>query len=179
MVQHGIAARLRLSSCAPRMVALSEFARSKHAKRIIVAMAVVGVAAVIWSSGLSVPAATLPSQFTRVAIFTAGNPFTGLQPASPAAPVIRITSVIHALRMRAVWQPFRGLLPLHAADLHAHHCVCQCNMFSPWHTCGRMDVRVACYDALTREQLVVAWPPRALDSLLPLLAQALERITST
>ena len=78
-MQHGIAARLRCYSCAPCMVVLSEFARSKHAKRIIAAMAAVGVAAVIWSSmsieDPSVPFARLSSKPTRVAIFTAGNYF--------------------------------------------------------------------------------------------------------
>jgi len=57
------------------MVALSEFARSKHAVRILAVMAAAGLAAVVWSSALAKPPTQPPSAIgglTQVAIFTAG-----------------------------------------------------------------------------------------------------------
>ena len=57
------------------MVALSEFARSKHARRILAVMAAAGLAAVVWSSALAKPPAQphlAIAGLTQVAIFTAG-----------------------------------------------------------------------------------------------------------
>ena len=60
---------------ASHMVVLSEFARSKHARRILAVMAAVGLAAVVWSSALTKPPVQPPLAIggpTQVAIFTAG-----------------------------------------------------------------------------------------------------------
>ena len=55
------------------MATLSEFARSRHARRSVAVMAAMGLVAVVWSSALGKPAAPPPpSANTDVAIFTAG-----------------------------------------------------------------------------------------------------------